>query len=67
MCIKLNITCENRDEANIFLNAHQYLNLLTDIQSQIRSCLKYEKNMNDTLNSIYKDICQCTEHHLGPY
>jgi hypothetical protein len=67
MSIKLNIQCEDKYEANIYLNAKQYLNLLTDIQNQIRDCLKYEQNMNDTMNNIYKDICQCTEHHLGPY
>jgi hypothetical protein len=67
MSIQITIKCEDKNEANIYLNAQQYLNLLSDIQSQIRDCLKYEQNMNDTLNSIYKDVCQCTEHHLGPY
>jgi hypothetical protein len=67
MTIQLIIECDDKNEANIYLNAQQYLNLLSDIQSQIRNCLKHEQNMNDTLNSIYKDICQCTEHHLGPY
>jgi len=67
MSIQITIECENKNEANIYLNAQQYLNLLSDIQTQIRDCLKYENNMNDTLNSIYKDVCQCTEHHLGPY
>ena len=67
MTIQLTINCETKDEATMYLNAQQYLNLLSDIQSQIRDCLKYEQNMNTTLNSIYKDVCQCTEHHLGPY
>ena len=39
--LELKLHCESHDEARVYLNAHQYLNLLSDFCAALRSARKH--------------------------
>ena len=67
--LELKITCDSAEEARIYLNAHQYLNLLTDFTEAIRSATKHgtEKDVLHQVTVFYREMCSATEHHMGAY
>ena len=67
--LELNIKCESPDEARVYLNAQQYLNLLSDFAEAIRLSKKHG-TYKDVLNKVdlfYPEICKAVENSLGAY
>jgi hypothetical protein len=65
--VTLTLTCESTSEAQLYLCAPQYYNLISDLHSLIRSSEKYDTKLEDSIKSFYPEICKCVESHLGPY
>lgn len=65
--IKLEIQCEDTDEARVVLNAHNYLCLIADFTNQIRLARKHDGDVNQVINKFITDFYTATEHHQGPY
>ena len=67
--LELNIKCEDADQARVYLNAHQYHNLLSDLMNAIRQAQKHgtDADVVKVVASFYPDICRATEHNQGPY
>jgi hypothetical protein len=67
--LELKIQCENADEARIYLNAHQYHNLLDDLRNQLRNAYKHgdDKDAVKVLQNFYTDIVTACDNHTGPY
>ena len=67
--LELNIKCESHDEARVYLNAHQYLNLLSDFAEAIRASKKHGtyKDVLNKVDSFYPEICKAVENSLGAY
>lgn len=65
--IKLEITCENVDEARLILNAQQYHSLICDFISQVKRSRECEEDINKVIDIFIGDFCIATEHHRGPY
>jgi hypothetical protein len=49
--LELNIKCESLDEARVYLNAHNYLNLISDFYQAIYTARKHGTNA-DVLDKI---------------
>lgn len=67
--LKLEIACESHDEARVYLNAHQYHNLLSDLMNAIRSAQKHgsDKDLLFQINHFYPDICKAVDNSMGAY
>ena len=67
--LELKITCEDADEARVYLNAHQYHNLLSDLRVALRNAYKYgdDKDALKVLQNFYPDITAACDHDQGPY
>jgi hypothetical protein len=67
--IKLNISCENADEARVYLNGPQYLNLLQDLRSAFRSAQKHgtDADVVKAVQTFFPDITVACDHDGGPY
>ena len=67
--LELNIKCEDLEQARVYLNAHQYLNLLQDLQTNLRNVLKHgtDADVIKVVNNFYPDLCKAAEHNQGPY
>lgn len=69
--LELNIKCDTVEEANIYLNAQQYLNLITDFAEALRNAEKYSDNVDQAMllavNSYKSDFFKAAQHHNGAY
>lgn len=67
--LELKIQCENAEEARIYLNAHQYLNLLDDLRNALRNAYKHgdDKDALKVLENFFSDITIACDQHQGPY
>ena len=65
--IKIEIQCEDTDEARVVLNAHHYLSLITDFTNQLRTVRKHGGDVNDVIDSFINNFYTAIEHHNGPY
>lgn len=65
--IKIEIECEDTDEARVVLNAHHYLSLITDFTNQIRLARKHDGDVNDVIDSFINNFYTAIDHHNGPY
>ena len=68
--LELKITCENADEARIYLNAPQYHNLLEDLRVALRNAYKHGEGSSTALKvleNFYPDITAASDHNQGPY
>jgi nitrate/nitrite-specific signal transduction histidine kinase len=67
--LELKIQCEDLEQARVYLNAHQYLNLLQDLQTNLRNVLKHgtDADVVKVVNNFYPDLCKSVDHHQGPY
>lgn len=65
--IKLEITCEDVDEARLILNARQYHSLITDFVNKIRLARKHDGDVVKTIDIFINDFYTASDHHLGPY
>lgn len=67
--INLNITCESATEARVYLNAHEYLNLLSDFYTAVRSAKKHgsDEDVLKTLDAFMPDFMAALDHSDGAY
>ena len=67
--LELKISCENAEDARIYLNAHQYHNLLDDFRNAIRNAYKHGDDTDalKVLADFYTEITAACDHHQGPY
>ena len=67
--LELNIKCDTIDEARVYLNAPQYLNLLDDLRNALRNAYKHgdDKDALKVLENFYTDITAACDHNQGPY
>ena len=67
--LELNIPCADAEEARIYLNAPQYLNLLTDFAEALRNAQKHGGNA-DVLHQVsvfYPEMIRAIDSHSGAY
>jgi len=67
--IEINIKCESIDEARVYLNGPQYLNLLEDFCGAIRGARKHgtDQDILQKVELFYPDMCRAVDHNTGPY
>ena len=67
--LELKIQCETAEDARIYLNAHQYHNLLDDLRNALRNAYKHgdDKDAIVVLQNFYNDITAACDNHQGPY
>ena len=67
--LELKITCQDAEDARIYLNGPQYLNLLTDFAEALRSAQKHgiDKDVLHQVNVFYPEMLRAIEHHTGAY
>lgn len=67
--LELNIKCDTIDEARVYLNAPQYLNLIDDFYNALRSALKHGSDV-DVLKQVelfMPDLQAAIDNNQGPY
>jgi nitrate/nitrite-specific signal transduction histidine kinase len=68
--LELKIQCETAEDARIYLNAHQYHNLLDDLRNALRNAYKHGEGSSTALKvleNFYNDITKAVDHSQGPY
>ena len=67
--LELKIQCETAEDARIYLNAHQYHNLLDDLRNALRNAYKHgdDKDALVVLQNFYNDITIACDNHTGAY
>jgi hypothetical protein len=67
--IDLVIKCENLEEARVYLNAHQYLNLISDFYIAIRNAKKHgsDTDVLKTVDMFEHDFISAIHHSDGAY
>lgn len=67
--LELKFHCESLQEAHVYLNAQQYLNLLNDLQNALRNARKHGKptDVLKVFDTFYPEICRACEHDEGAY
>lgn len=67
--LKLEFQCESHEEASVYLNAHQYHNLLSDLYESLRSARKYgsDADVLTKVETFMPDLARAIEHNLGAY
>lgn len=67
--LELNIKCDTIDEARVYLNAPQYLNLIDDFYNALRSARKHGSDV-DVLKQVelfMPDLQAAIDNNQGPY
>ncbi len=67
--LELNIKCDSHDEARVYLNAHAYHNLLSDLLGALMAARKHSSK-EDVLYQVehfLPDLAKAVEHSLGAY
>jgi hypothetical protein len=67
--IDLVIKCESLEEASTYLSAQQYLNLLHDFYSALRSAKKHgsDEDVLKTVDMFMPDLSRAIDHSQGAY
>jgi nitrate/nitrite-specific signal transduction histidine kinase len=67
--LELNLKCETIDDARVYLNAHQYLNLLQDLRVALRNAQKHgtDGDVLRVVQNFFPDITAACDHSEGPY
>jgi hypothetical protein len=67
--LELKIQCDTAEDARIYLNAHQYHNLLDDLRNALRNAYKHgdDKDAVKVLQNFFSDITIACDNHQGPY
>lgn len=67
--LELKIRCETTEEARVYLNAPQYLNLLDDLRNALRNAYKHgdDKDALKVLENFYTEITAACDHNQGAY
>jgi nitrate/nitrite-specific signal transduction histidine kinase len=67
--LELKIQCDSAEDARIYLNAHQYHNLLDDLRNALRNAYKHgdDASVLKVVQDFYTDITKAVDHSQGPY
>lgn len=67
--LELNIKCDSHDEARVYLNAHQYHNLLSDFYSALCAAKKHgtDKDVLVQVEHFMPDLCKAIDNSQGAY
>ena len=67
--IDLVIKCESLEEAHVYLNTHQYLNLISDFYVALRSAKKHgsDADVLKTVDMFMPDLSRAIDHSQGAY
>lgn len=67
--LELNIKCESIDEARVYLNAQQYLNLIDDFYNALRSARKHgtDQDVIKVVAQFYPEMCSAIDNSTGAY
>jgi hypothetical protein len=64
----ITIKCESAEEARIYLNAPQYLNLLSDLYESARQSKKHgDGDLDKVLENFLSEICTAVDNSGGAY
>lgn len=67
--LELKIQCQDADEARMYLNAQQYLNLIDDFFNALRTARKHgtDADVLKTVDQFYPEMCNAIDNSTGPY
>jgi len=67
--LKLEVTCESHDEARVYLNAHQYHNLISDLYNALRGARKHgdDDAVLRVVDTWMPDLCNAIDNSTGAY
>lgn len=67
--LELKITCESNDEARVYLNAHQYHNLISDLYAALRNARKHgtDASVLQVVDSYMPDLIDAIDNSEGAY
>ena len=67
--LKLEFICESREEAQVYLNAHSYHNLISDLYAALRSAKKHgdAKDILQKVQAFMPDLAKAVDHNMGAY
>jgi hypothetical protein len=67
--LELKITCQDADEARMYLNAPQYHNLLDDLRNALRNARKHgtDEDVVRVVLNFFPDLTIACDNHQGPY
>jgi nitrate/nitrite-specific signal transduction histidine kinase len=67
--LELKIQCDTAEDARIYLNAHQYHNLLDDLRNALRNAQKHgsDSDVIRVVQNFFPDITAACDNHQGPY
>jgi nitrate/nitrite-specific signal transduction histidine kinase len=67
--LELKIQCETAEDARIYLNAHQYHNLLDDLRNALRNAQKHgtDSDVVRVVQNFFPDITAACDNHTGAY
>ena len=67
--LELKITCESTEEARVYLNAHQYLNLISDLYAELRNARKHgtDETVVKVVDNFMSDLMQAVDNSQGAY
>lgn len=67
--LELKINCEDTTEAHVYLNAFNYLNLITDMYNALRNAKKHgtPESIVMVASDFLDDLSNAVEHHTGAY
>ena len=64
----ITIKCESAEQARVYLNANQYLNLLEDIYNAVRSTQKHgDGDLDKVLENFLPEISHAIDNSTGAY
>lgn len=67
--ITLKFDCESTEQANIYLNAQGYYNLIYDFYNAVRSARKHgtDTEIVKVVELFYSQFSDSIDHNQGPY
>lgn len=67
--LELKISCENADEARMYLNAPQYHSLIYDLYNALRRATKHgtEADILEQVRNFLPDLSNAADNQTGPY
>jgi hypothetical protein len=67
--LELKIQCDTAEDARVYLNAQQYLNLIDDFYNALRSAQKHGTDVDvlKAVDKFFPDLCAAIDNSTGAY
>jgi hypothetical protein len=67
--LELKISCDDLDQARVYLNAEQYKNLIDDLYNALRSARKHgsDADVLKVVEDFYPNLCHALDNSAGAY